>query len=519
MKRTLRALITAAILAISIVSCTKTEPNYQRVIPANTIGVLSIKAKQLADKAGLSQEMKSKLNDILKNGLQGQNAEKLERIFQNPEESGISMSDPILIFGSIENKQVGLVAKVKKQASLNELFTSLQSEGACSTPEKKDTYSETIIGDNLVCTYDDNSLLILFAADNVAQGQQQAAIYMAQDEKQSIIPNKAFQKAINKGTDFSYFVSLSGYTNAATQYMKMLGGSTLPMMSIIPDSLLWSKIFMIGSLNFEKGKITSEAGYTSDDKDALKKFEDFSPANKQTNAFLNRFPASTIYYTGLNLNGEKLYNIVEPNLSNLPTPVNTDELKKLLSSINGDMAIGITKLGMMGIPSVLFYSEVKDNYPLTFIQEQAKGKIQLIPNGEDAWKINIPMLNMNLFFGIRDKQFYFTNDIDAYNAITEQSANPLGKTPQGAVLKESYACIYLSFSSLMQLPVLDMLFQGMGTQGQALKSELSTIDYLDILNLNKTEAVGNLYLKNKDENSLKVIINEMEKIIPVFNKK
>lgn len=276
---------------------------------------------------------------------------------------------------------------------------------------------------------------------------------------------------------------------------------------------------MIGSLNFEKGKITSEAGYTSDDKDALKKFEDFSPANKQTNAFLNRFPASTIYYTGLNLNGEKLYNIVEPNLSNLPTPVNTDELKKLLSSINGDMAIGITKLGMMGIPSVLFYSEVKDNYPLTFIQEQAKGKIQLIPNGEDAWKINIPMLNMNLFFGIRDKQFYFTNDIDAYNAITEQSANPLGKTPQGAVLKESYACIYLSFSSLMQLPVLDMLFQGMGTQGQALKSELSTIDYLDILNLNKTEAVGNLYLKNKDENSLKVIINEMEKIIPVFNKK
>lgn len=514
MKKTLLSFICGAILIMSIVSCTKTGQNYQRVIPANTIGVLAIKAKQLGDKAGVSEETKTQLKNVLKKGLQSQNAEKLERIFQNPEESGISISDPILIFGTMENQQIGLVAKIKKQASLNELFTTLQSEGVCSAPEKKGTYSEVKIEDNLICAYDDNSFLILFAPE----AQQQVAVYMAQDEKQSIIPNEAFQKTIQKDTDMSYFISLGGYMNAFTQYTKVQG--MMPMAGIMPiaDSLLWSKISMLGSVNFEQGKITSEAEYTSDSKEALEKLKNFSPTGKQTNAFLNRFPASTIYYTGLNINGEKLYNILEPNLKNLPENINADNLKKLISSINGDMAIGTTKLGTMGIPSILFYSEVKDDYVLTFIQEQCKDKMPVLPNGKDAFKINIPMLNMNLFFGIKDNQFYFTNDADAYNTLTEQAANPLGKTPQGTALKESYACMYLSISSLMQLPVLDMVFQQMGTQGQVIKDGLNTIDYLDALNLSETKSVANLYLKDKKQNSLKVIIDELEKIMPIFNK-
>lgn len=151
MKKTLFQFVALILLVASMTSCEKTGKDYQQVIPANATGVIAIKAKQIAEKADMNEGTKAQIINVLKGGLKASNTEKLEEVLKNPEASGISMSDPLLVFGIAESKQFGLAAKVKSQTKLNDLFSLLQSEGIASTPEKKGDYSEVIIN-NIVFT-------------------------------------------------------------------------------------------------------------------------------------------------------------------------------------------------------------------------------------------------------------------------------------------------------------------------------------------------------------------------------
>lgn len=517
MKKNLFQFVAAVLLAISVVSCEKNEKDYQQVIPENVTGVLAIKAKQLAEKADMSEETKTQLINMLKGGLKANNTEKLERIFKNPEEAGISMSEPILIFGAMENKQIGLVAKVKKQSKLNDLFVVLQSEGVGTVPVKKGGYSEVMI-ENMVCTYNDHSLLLLFANNNPADAQQQAASYMSQEKEQSIVSNKIFQKTISAGSDISSFMLLS----ESQEFINKLNIKNMMTASSfnLPDSATYSKMCILMSLNFEKGSIQIKTDYDSNDKEALKKYEEYcaSLSRKQNDIFLNRFPASTLFYTGWNMNGEKIYEFVAPSLKALPFSPESVNMEKLFSSIDGNFSLGITNVGAMGIPSILAYADVKDNDFLTSILEQlSNNKVPLVPNGENAWKINIPMMNVNMYLGVKNNQFYFTNDADKYAQIDQPAANPLGKSPQGSNLKDSYSCFYINISQIMQIPMLDMIFQRIGSQGMIAKNALNGCDYLEMLTPTLTNLVFNFYLKDKNQNSLKVITNEAEQLLPMFS--
>lgn len=515
MKKTLFQFIAPILLVASMISCEKTGKDYQQVIPANAAGVIAIKAKQIAEKADMNEGTKAQIINILKGGLKANNTEKLDAILKDPEASGISMSDPLLVFGTIENKQIGLVAKVKSQTKLNDLFVLLQSEGIASTPEKKGDYSEVIIND-IVFTYNEHSLLLLTANNNLAEAQQQAAIYMAQGKEQSIVSNEIFRKTIGDGSDFNAFMSME----ASQTFLKNLNISKMPIVYTgLPDSVTCSKMYIITSLNFEKGNIQFKVNYDSNDKDALKKYKEYCDiVHKQNDTFLNRFPASTLLYTGCNADWEKVYKYLEPNLKNLPFDQASINIEKLFNSMGGNLSSGITNVGLMNIPSFLFYADVKDNYPLTFILELlTKNNVPHVPNGENAWKINIPMMNLNFYLGIKNNQFYFTNDESKYAQIDQPATDPLGNSPQGRNLKGNYSCFFLNISQIMQIPMLDMVFLQMGAQGNIVKNALNGCDYLEMTVPTPTNQITNFYLKDKNQNSLKVITTGAEQLLPMIS--
>ena len=120
----------------------------------------------------------------------------------------------------------------------------------------------------------------------------------------------------------------------------------MPNFSFIQDSTVWEDLYLLGELNFEKGNIRTEITYEANEKATLEKFKQFSfMGQKQSNKFLNRCPASTLYYVGSSLNGEKLYELAAPQLETLPAAIDREKLKHLITSINGDFSFGITKLG------------------------------------------------------------------------------------------------------------------------------------------------------------------------------
>lgn len=518
MKKTLLSFAAAALLALSIVSCKETgTSNYQQVIPADASAIFAIRAQQMSEKAEMSEAAKAQVLKVLKDGLKSQNVEKLEEIFKNPEASGISLKEPVVVFATMKDGKgsVGIAAKVMSQSKLNNLFSTLQNEGVSTAPEKKSGYSEAIIENTAVCAYNDNSLLILATQQDLPATQEQAAAYMNQSEQQSALSNEFFKKALSKETDLSCCVSMSDYWDTFFRYYAKNLAMPFPM-----DSALWTDIYMAASLNFEVGDIAAAFTYESADKSALKRIEDVTFCEKkQNNTFLNRFPASTLYYVGLNVNGEKLTKYFDNQFKGLPQSVNTDDLKKLLSSIHGDFSFGLTKLGVMGIPSVLAYAEVKDNYPLTYIQEQLKDQVQFIPNGNDAYKMIIPMLNMTIYVGIQNNQFYMTNDPELYSRIDKPADKPLGDSPQGKELKSTYSCALINFAAIRQLPIAEMMIDKMGPQGQMVKNALEASDYMNAYAPTLTTSFGNFYLQDKTQNSLKVITGGLEQLLPIVASK
>lgn len=535
MKKSLFSFVAIALFMLAMVSCqTETTNRYQHAIPANISGVLSIRLQQMADKAQLSETTKAQILQILKDGMKSQNTEKLEKIFKNPEESGISLEAPVIAFFEMpkgigvtgkgtsassvyfnSSKNQGLVAKPLSTSKLDDLFATMKNEGVPVSSVKKDGYTEVVI-ENLVCTYNSESLLILFNTGNLTEIQEQAAAYMTQNESQSALSNKYFKKAIENHSDLSVGISMANYPDLLQTASSIKNMSAF---AFIQDSTLWKDIYVMGVLNFENGKVHADMSYDSDNKTALDKFQQITfIGQKQSNTFLNRFPASTLYYVGTSIDGTKLYELIAQQLHSLPSDIDQDKLKQLITAIDGDFSFGLTKLGMMNIPSVLFYVEVKDNYPLTYIQEQLKGQVNFIPNGDNAVKGIIPMLNMTIYMGIQKGQFYFTNDAEIYSRIDKTADNPLGNSPQGKNLKNSYSCAFVNFSAINQLPVIQMLLSKAGPQTNIMKNILGGIDYFEAYAPGQTEGVWNFFLTDKTQNSLKVITSGAEQLLPLISK-
>lgn len=535
MKKTLFSFVAIVLFILATVSCQTgtTDNSYQNAIPANVSGVLAIRLQQMADKAELNESTKAQVLQILKDGMKSQNTEKLEKIFKDPEESGISLKFPIIVFfetpqGAVvtgqsktpsgiffkSSQNQGLVAKTSSTSKLDDLFAAMKNEGIDVTSTSKNGYTE-IVSENLVCTYNGETVLMLFTSGNPAATQEQAAAYMAQNESQSALSNKFYKKAIEKGSDLSGCVSMASYQELIRTTMK-----GMPNFSFIQDSTVWEDLYLLGELNFEKGNIRTEITYEANEKATLEKFKQFSfMGQKQSNKFLNRFPASTLYYVGSSLNGEKLYELAAPQLETLPAAIDREKLKHLITSINGDFSFGITKLGMMNLPSVLLYAEVKDEYPMTYIQEQLKDQMTFTPNGDNAVKGIIPMLNMTIYMGVQKGQLYITNDPDLYARIDKSAENPLGNTPQGGDMKNSYSCAFINFSAINQMPIVQMAVSKAGPQAAILKNMLNALDYMEAFAPTETKAIWNLFLTDKTQNSLKTITSGAEQLLPLISSK
>lgn len=518
MKRTLFSFVAIAVFILATVSCQKTETvsSYQKAIPADIAGVVAINLQQMADKAELSESTKTQVLQILKDGMKSQNTEKLEQIFKNPEESGISMKAPIIVFFGYSKNQ-GLVAKPSSTSKLDDLFSTLKNEGADMTSTSKNGYTEVLIDRDLVCAYNSDALLILFTSGNPAATQEQAAAYMAQNESQSALSNEFYKKAIASHSDLSGCVSMANYQ----ELLRSSNFRNLPTnFTFMQDSAIWEKLYISGELNFEKGNIHSQLSYESNDKAALDKFKKLSIADqKQSNKFLNRFPASTLYYVGFSVNGTKLYDLITPQLQSMPEAFEQDKLKKLITSINGDLSLGVTKLGMMNLPSLLLYAEVENDYPLTYILEQSKDQVNFVANGDNAYKGVIPMLNMTIYMGIQKGQFYLTNDPDLYARIDKPAENSLGNTPQGGDMKNTYSCAFVNFKAISQIPMVQMLISKSGQQANLIKNMLNAADYMEVFAPSETEAVWNFFLTDKTQNSLKVITSGAEQLLPFISSK
>ncbi|WP_303013107.1 DUF4836 family protein [uncultured Bacteroides sp.] len=505
-KKMISQLSVLAVLTVFLAACSQTT-EYTSVIPADASVVASINLQSLADKAGLgdkeNEAAKQKVLEALKSGMNAAAFQQLEKIIKNPSESGIDITSPLYAFNSSSFPYASVIAKISNEDDLRTSLDIMAKEQICQPVNEADGYNFTTMNGSLLAFNSTTVLIITVNGTSQTEKAKEAITkLMQQTADNSIVKSGAFQKMNKSNDDINFFASM---TAIPSDYQRQISIG-------LPSEVKPEDITIIGGLNFEKGKIVLKAeNYTENEtvKALLKKQQDSFCKTKNT--FIKDFPSSTLLFLNLGIKGENFYQLLSENqeFRNTVSIAEADEVKELFSSFNGDISVGLINVTLGNTPTFLLYADIKNDDAL---QTLYKNKQLLgLKKGEDILELGkneylYKTRKMNVFFGVKNKQMYATNDELLHKNIGNAVDKSIEDTPYASEMKDKSTFIAVNAEAILDLPIIKML-SGFG--GKEVKTYLDLANRISYLSISSEGAVSEttLCLKDKNVNALKQIVD------------
>lgn len=507
MKMTFRiSILLIAVLMLG--SCSK-DKEYIRVIPANSLAVISADFASIIKKSGLAdkdQAITKNLSSVMKN-------EKLSKLITNPSDAGLSFKDKTFLFLMADQTPVVLI-KVSDRDKLEKAFKLMQEESLCDAVQDESNYSYTVLHGYGICAFDNNSLIIMKVANpNSLPVKESVTKIMEQDIKSSIAQNNGFKMMADKKSDIGVFVSCASMPQLAAN-ASMMG---------MPEDADLRSLMILAQINFEKGKVTVDSEYYTEDdslKVHLKKQAEMGA--KVNNVFLKNMPVSSLAYLSTSIKGDKLYETLLKS-SDFKDMVRDSrltpgvDLQKSISAFNGDIAVAITNISEIGIPSILAYSEITNPDAIGAMSVFKKSfdemgmKVSAVGNNE--YIVRSGMLPTPIHFGVKDKTLFLTNDEACYKNICKAVPNSLNNARYQSIKESNYGYFSLDMENIIKLDIVNKSFGGLGDQGMIAKSILDNFSYVEAYHKDQQKSVVNIYLKNKEENVLKIAVAQLKMVL------
>lgn len=505
-KKMISRLSVLTVLIVFLTACSKTS-EYTNVIPADASVVASINLKSLASKAGLNDKenetAKQKVLETLKSGMNAATFQQLEKVMKNPSESGIDIESPFYVFSSSSFPYPAIVGKVSNEDNLHTSLDVMTKEQICQPVSEADGYSFTTMNGILLAF--NNSTVMIVTVNGTSQtdkAKKGITDLMKQTADNSIVKCGAFQKMEQQKSDVNFFASMK--TIPATYRNQASMG--------LPAEVKPEDITLVGGLNFEKGKIALKSeNYTENDavKALLKKqMESFGKAN---NTFVKYFPSSTLMFFNVGVKGEGLYNLLSENkeFRNTISIAKADEVKELFGSFNGDISAGLINVTRNIAPTFMLYADVKNGNALEALykNKQSLGMKRgedIIQLGKDEYVYKTK--GMNIFFGIKDKQMYATNDELLYKNVGKAADKSIKDAPYASDMKGKNIFVAINADAILDLTVVKMVA---GFGGQEVKTYIELANKVSYLSMSSEGEISeiDLCLKDKDVNALKQIVD------------
>ena len=224
------------------------------------------------------------------------------------------------------------------------------------------------------------------------------------------------------------------------------------------------------------------------------------------NSFLKYFPKSTLSLLSMGVNGKEVYNQLTsiPEVKKNLSLENSKLLEAVCNAVDGDVTFGLTNVSMSNQPAFLMHAELKDASVIDQICEQMGNEIAKLDEHEYVYKDR----KFNVFFGVRDKLFYLTNDETTYKNI--------GKAADPSVKEKKYtsdfsghkAAFVIDIKAIMQLPAVKMLLSYASTgENSYIQPLCEKLDYFICISNEQNGATLTLQLTDKDTNALKQAID------------
>lgn len=508
MKRNLFLQLSVLVVLIACLSACSKKTEYSNVIPLNTSELASINIKSLIEKAGINdkenKESLKKLTDAMKSGMNAATYQQLEALMKDPSKSGIDFSKPIYIFSAPTFNYITIVAKILNQDNLKKVIEVAQKEQLISPIAEGEGFSFANLNNEVLLAFNSNTFLAVNygSSSELEKAKEGITVLMKQTEDNSINKSPAFKKMQKMDGDINMFISPSSLLGT---YAKQLNYG-------LAQDIDLKDLTLLGGLVFEKGKIELRIeNYTENAKlEALLKKQEKSTCPLE-NTFLKYFPKSTISLFSIGINGEEIYNLLQENehFRNEFSITKANEVKELFSTFQNDLTIGLINVTLSNAPTFLAYASVKNESSLKALYDK-KGELKM-EKGEDIVKLNeneyvFKSRDINIFFGVRNKQMYATNDELLYKNIFRAVEPSVKETNYASELKGNRMAFVISAEAILELPLIKMMVEYGGAEYNTYYSLGKNISYL------KTTSDGNqvavtLQLKDKNINALKQIVN------------
>ncbi|MDE6163773.1 MAG: DUF4836 family protein, partial [Bacteroides sp.] len=323
---------------------------------------------------------------------------------------------------------------------------------------------------------------------------------LKQTADNSLVKSGAFQKMEKQKSDINFLAAMEAIPATYRNLISMR----------LPTEVKAEDITLVGGLNFEKGKIALKTeNYTEHEavKALIKKqMESFGKTN---NTFVKYFPSSTLMFFNIGVKGEGFYNLLSENkeFRHTISIAKADEVKELFGSFNGDISAGLVNVTMNKAPTFMMYADVKNGNVLETIY---KNKQSLgLKRGEDIIQLGkdeyvYKTKGMNIFFGIKDKQMYATNDELLYKNMGKAADKSIKDAPYASDMKGKNIFVAINADAILDLPVVKMVA---GFGGQEVKTYIELANKVSYLSMSSEGEIIeiDLCLKDKDVNALKQI--------------
>lgn len=516
MKKCLFPRLALIALLMAVVSSCSKKQEYMDVIPADVTSVAGFDLKSLADKAGLkdkdNQEARQKLVDAMKSGMNAATFQQVETIMKDAKKSGIDVTAPLYVFSSVAFPYTSVVAKVSNEDDLHALLETLEKEQICQPIASGDGYQYTQMNNQILVAYTPSVLMLVnyrgqTQLESIKQG---IPALLKQSKENSLVSTPAFKKMEKMGGDINMFFSPSGMLDA---YAKNFNYG-------VSDEINLKDFKMLGSVSFEKGKISMKYEYFTENPELKAMFEQQLKATRPIeNTFLKYFPKSTLLIGSMGINGEQFYNMLLENkeFQKNFSIAKANEVKALFATFQNDMTMGLVNVTMNSAPSFLAYASVKSATPVQMLYER-KGELGLkrsediLKLGENEYVYKSRMLNV--FFGVRNNTLYATNDELLYKSI-DKNVNPSVKdTEYASDMKGKHFAFAANAEAILALPIVKMLSEYGGTQYATAFALVDKVSYLEAVST-KDNAEIILQLKDKDVNALKQFVNFIKEFVGV----
>lgn len=281
MKNFLRPLKLACLAAASmlIVSCGGSA-DYRSILPADSFMTVSVNPASLMrkceagdlDQHPLYVRIKAELDKD--QNLSAEEKEYLLALLKNPGESGIDVKKDFFFFAAMEGTvdapvmRGGLLLPIGDKAKFDALLARINEKSGVA-PETKGGVSVVDLGKEgdagVLCAYNDIAFMVYFVQNGVDDLAGDVRKLFAQQSGESLMGDKAVAEQLARKNDINMVLS----------YGEILPMMNNPMLSSMPMMDALKGMTMVGSVNFEKGRIVTEAAVSYKDKESEAKMMDF----------------------------------------------------------------------------------------------------------------------------------------------------------------------------------------------------------------------------------------------------